>query len=145
MWRVEDKCVHTWVETWKWGYLEMEIGVTTYLSRYYHLFCPRKKPLQVSDWIHFLLVPHLIAVDEWYFLWNEADVTDAVIFQSFFRQVKHVKLHLYLPFSVKPIKYLLYGVQDLKTRWKMLSFVKFCGSLIWFHHAISLVYHSWRV
>ena len=36
-------------------------------------------------------------------------MTDAVIFQSFFRQVKHVKLYLCLSFD--PIKYLLYGVQ----------------------------------
>ena len=76
------------------------VSVTTYLSQYCHLFCPRKKLLQVSDWIHFLLVKcHLKApqlMSATFCGMIEADVTDAVIF---FKQVKYFKAPSVLAFQ----------------------------------------------
>ena len=49
-------------------------GITRHLSRHHQFFFPRNRPLQVTDWIHFLLAkchlkaPCSITVDEKYFM-----------------------------------------------------------------------------
>ena len=88
-------------------------GVTNYISVPIQSLILPKKRTTPSLWLDTLstceMSPESARFDCSWWAWNEADITDAVIFQSFFRQVKHVKLYLCLSFG--PVKYSLYGVQ----------------------------------
>ena len=68
------------------GFPLQVFGINRHLSRHHEFFFPRKEPLQVTDWIHFLLAkchleaPCSITVDEQYFVrhmarieWRETD------------------------------------------------------------------------